>query len=1289
MKGTNMNIRKLLSVILAAVLILPVFSACNNDPSDTTGDTAATVVTDTDEPATDTDEATTADTVTDPSTEPDTEPDTTAPATSEDTEEVTATDTDTEPSTDTVTDTDTDTGTVTETDPVTTPAAVTDAETTKPDTPQPPAQYGKPADLMFRQVYGTGYNNDTPASHSFIELYNTSQYPVKLGGLTLCSYDMTAKKYVYFDLPSAEVPASTSYLVRCAAAKGKNGEAYDETKQRVSVKYYDASWNVVLDNKEIRLALADKGTTISTDNVAQARNVYIYFIGSQTVTSDKNTAAGISKNKAAYRVKPGDKYILVDYKNAPASEIADRAPMCLKGDVNAQASALANVVSFSAESGFYDSTVELALTAHSGYTIYYTMDGSDPRRAGVKYTGKIKLTSTNSMSWGTLTKLCNSLNGSANPRSTRQVGAKVIKAYATNGKISTQVATNTYFIGTDILKYKMPILAMSIEPSEFLSSDRGIYHTQMSDPFGTKMRRTAFFEIMETNGERVSASYIEIALNGNGSLGFSAKSIRTYFKADAAADVVGNPSKLKYDIFQGKARDGVTEFKRLLLRNSGNDSSQTHLRDAYMQALCSTLDCPTMAYRPALLFINGELWGVYNIRERYDAKYFESHFGIPEEDFCMLESISPLITGSWNTAYALNDGVAGDEKPFHELVTYIENNNLADDNKFKYVADRIDLDNMIDFFVGSMFLCNTDWPGNNIKVWRNKNPENKNIDTKWRFAFCDMDMGVGLATNIDTNMFTHAINDGTVAGRIFNRMLRNESFKDRFINRFYECAETIFDTSVTLPLLEQMAAAIREPMKLHFNRWPSDGGSAANFENQINSVRYFMTNRRDRAISHLESFFHVTQKQFAVTFDEDAVSVKIDGKTVNSGYTVKFKGTAKISMTIDVKDGYELVNIKSVAKNGTVRNYNLTSITFNVDSTLNVTILTKRSNASAEPMVVTGSRAIFALADDGQLYAWGENDYGQLGINSGTVTEPTVVASDVKKVSTSMGGTEGDAPMTAILTSGGAVYTCGNNSAGQLCRDGSSYSFIRVELDFVAKDISCGFDHFVILAENGDLYGVGNNSYGQLGTTGFGENVTQLTKIETGVKMAAAGRRHTIYIKENGDLYVLGDNRWNKFNTSGEATLTTPYKLGENFAFCSTGQHNCLAIKTTGDLYYIGWRSVTTFNAGEASGSLEKIATGMQSAYIMDEHIIMLGRDGNVYGFGYNNFSQIIPDGQNKLSPSLIMEGCIGCGAGTHYSAAIRADGTLLVWGNNSCGVLGNGTVSDTNSGPVEVMRLQ
>ena len=1159
------------------------------------------------------------------------------------------------------------------------------------ETTDPVQEKAEAKDLMFRHVYGTGKNNDTPIRYSFIELFNTSEHPLDLDGLAVFSYDVDEKEYVSIAFPAITVPGLTSYLIRCAEAKGKNGEEYVTSGEKMSLEHFDLSWNVVLNNKEIQLVIADSIKSYGDVPASAIEDAYVYFIATQSDSEDPNTAKGISKNKSAFRAAAGEPYVIIDYKSITPEDITEYAPMCLDGKLNGPVTAESADVKFSHTAGVYNASFDLTLQTLSGYKIYYTLDGSDPTVNGIEYTGPVRMASSDTMPWGELTTRCRSITGAANPTATRQIGGRVIKAYSTNGTKSTQVVTNTYFISRKLLDYNTMVVSMSIEPDDFLSREKGMYHNYSAEQLAqTKERRVCYTEIFETTGERVSAAYTEVSLNGNGSLGFNAKSFRFYYKSDANPDYVGNPSKLGYDIFRGEARDGVTDYKRIILRNSGNDSSHSHLRDAYMQKLCSSLNVPTMAYRPVILFVNGELWGVYNARERYDTKYFDSHYGIKEKDFVMLESPSPLITGgNGNMPYVVNDGEEGDEVPFHNLVTYIENTDLSSDEAFAYVEEQLDTDNMIDFFVGSMYLANIDWPWNNIKVWRNKNPEDTKHDTKWRFVFCDMDMGVGLETNIDTNMFTYAIQEGTVAGRMMNRMLRNEKFKNRFINRFYECADTIFDPSVAIPLLEEMYANIKDVMPVHFARWPGDGGSNSVFESHINSIRYFMNNRKAKAIAHMEEFFHIQPKNLSVAFDEEAATVTVDGAGINSGYSKKVSGSGTAEIIIKVKSGYELIGVRLTDAHGTVKTLNETSFNISLNKTNNISVLTKKTGASFTTSVVTGSRAVFAVNSDGILYAWGANEYGQLGITSSTVTKPVPVFSDVVKVATSMGGTESDAPMTAVLTTSGDVYTAGNNSGGQLGRTGNTYSFAKIDLGFKVKDISCGFDHFVVLAENGDMYGIGNNSYGQLGAANFGKTVSVFQKIESNVKMAAAGRRHTMYIKEDGSLYVLGDNRWNKFSTTADEKLTTPLKLGDGFSFVSTGQHNCLAIDNSGGLYYIGWRSTTTFIAGEASGVLTKIASGMKEAYIQDEHIIMLSKDGKVYGYGLNNYQQISTDGQTKSSPHYIMDGCVGCGAGTHYSAVIREDGWLVLWGYNSCGTIGNGNISATYTAAYAALDLK
>ena len=1177
---------------------------------------------------------------------------------------------------------------------------ITSSQTeTLPDETFPPIEQPEQtsfSNIVFKQVYGTGYNTDTPLSCGFIELYNISDVEIPLDGVALSYMTNGDTGYKRFEFKNGDKIAPFGrYLIKCGNAAGKNGEKYESKYEVIRLDYYDAVWNTVIDNKSIKLAITDKSVSLSpTDDITKKAEVHTYFIAQEKVDGkDRNVISGLSKKRAAYRTENtiSSGFKAVDYSTMSAAEISDVRPQYSGGDRNTYLSSLGTSVTFSHLSGFYDKTFSLKLTAPDGFKIYYTTDGSDPRVSGREYTGELSISAPGS--WGHLTNENSVLFNNGKPTK-HNIGGRVIKAYAVKGNVKSPVTTNSYFVvpGAEEL-YNVPFVSLSLPGEDFVSRDKGIYFTVMKNPFGTKERKTSYLEIFESDGSLVSSSYVEIAMNGNGSLGMSSKSMRIYFKADADPTVVNNPSKLKYDIFAGRAQDGVKEFKRLLLRNSGNDSSASHIRDGLMQALCKGMNVSTMAYRPSLVFVNGEFWGVYNIRERYDAKYFEEHYGVLEENLVMVEAPSPLVTNwDYDVPYVLNEGVAGDEVVYHKLMDYISANDMSNPTHYNYIEKHIDLDSFIDFFVCSMYMCNIDWPANNVKVWRNKSTTDPSgLDTRWRYVLCDMDMGMGLEADYNRDMFAHALTPDTVAGIMMNELLENETFRNKFIERFTYVAQTVFAPEKCLKIFEEYSAAMKKVIGLHFDRWPSDGGSMNKWQSEINQIKNFINKRAEYAISTMNTYFGIQPCMLTASVDLDKADLYINGTKISStGYNEVFSDNAKVTVKIVPKSGYVLNGIKTITNGGSEKTYTTQSITLNVTDRITVIGLVTKSGMSVTPTVVAGSRSIFVLDKNGDLYAWGENDQSQLGVCVGkTVRKPMLVMTGVVQVETSRGGTESDAPMTAVLTDNGSVYTIGNDLSSQLGRGGVTTSFAKVNTSVKFKKISVGLDHMLLLAENGDVYGCGNNAYAQLGSKNYPNNVEAITKIASGAVDIAAGRRHSLYVTSDGSLYALGDNRWDKISSSAPETIKTPYKLASDAEKVFAGQHNSLYINKSGTLYYFGWRDVATFTAGQSNGKMNKIANRVVSASVMDEHVVYLTSDGNVYGFGLNTYGQISSDFARKSSPVLIADKCISASAGTYYTAYIKQTGEVIVRGSNKSAVIGNGSISESYTAPYTAMKVK
>src|SRR5690606_31234791 len=141
-------------------------------------------------------------------------------------------------------------------------------------------------------------------------------------------------------------------------------------------------------------------------------------------------------------------------------------------------------------------------------------------------------------------------------------------------------------------------------------------------------------------------------------------------------------------------------FDSFVLRTAGNDHDGAYLRDAFIQSLLGETRLDTQAYRPAILFINGEYWGIHNIRERGDEDYFDEKYGIDNAELDLLEGEAEVISGS--------------NEHYIALIDMLRSSDVKDPAVYQAVAEAIDIDNFIDYNAVQIYIDNGDWPGNNI-----------------------------------------------------------------------------------------------------------------------------------------------------------------------------------------------------------------------------------------------------------------------------------------------------------------------------------------------------------------------------------------------------------------------------------------------------------------------------------------------------------------------------------------------------------------------------------------------
>lgn len=531
-----------------------------------------------------------------------------------------------------------------------------------------------------------------------------------------------------------------------------------------------------------------------------------------------------------------------------------------------------STVDFSHSCGFYTSPFTLTLSTElDGGIIYYTTDGSEPDKTSKQYRAGINIYDRQYEP--------DSLTGFRTtpediifiPPYEKVFKGTVIKAKAYNRKGEmTRTFTSTYFVSPDIYeRYGVKVISLSADKDDFFDSESGIYMPPNYENKGAEWERSAYMEVFDENGVSMLSQPVGVRINGGFTRRYQQKSLRIYARENNSMQN-GTSKKFKFDPFDGEVRDidgkPITSYKRLILRNSGDDWWNYRLKDAAAQKIAGNMGLLTEGYSPCVVFLNGEYWGVHDIRERLDEHYFQSRFNlINDSDVSMVE-----ISADRDRA-DLSVSDENELEDFNKKIWFIINNDMAESENYQIAQDYFDLDNLIDYYCLNMFFENNDWPTNNVKIWRNHNPENK-LDLKWRFVVSDMD-GIleqpkraaaqmyGILSlkcwNYDSGGTMEYILDYVpgLMSKMMKSLLNNRDFSDKLKSRYIECIDTYFTSENIENALKDIYYGIIHLRDEHRNRYPVSWES----EN-IDPLIEYAHIRPDKAKREAEIFFNKLYK---------------------------------------------------------------------------------------------------------------------------------------------------------------------------------------------------------------------------------------------------------------------------------------------------------------------------------------------------------------------------------------------------------------------------------------------
>jgi len=335
---------------------------------------------------------------------------------------------------------------------------------------------------------------------------------------------------------------------------------------------------------------------------------------------------------------------------------------------------------------------------------------------------------------------------------------------------------------------------------------------------------------------------------------------------------------------------------------------------------------------------------------------------------------------------------------------------------------------------------------------------------------------------------------------------------------------------------------------------------------------------------------------------------------------------------------------------------------------------------------------------------WGEGAFGQLGAGSTANSDVPVTASGLRFVSAVAGGNH----HSLALLSGGTVMAWGEDAFGQL-GDGSEgvSSDVPVAVQGLTgvKAIAAGSNHNLALLANGTVVAWGANEVGQLGDAGTEESETPVPVTGlTGVTAIAAGGNHSLALLSNGTVKAWGENAMGQLGDGNTKNSTTPVavkNLTGVTAIAAGGEHS-LAVLGGGAVKAWGSDSSGQLGGGPVEGEPEELhsdvpvtvngLSGASAVAAGARHSLALLGAGTVMAWGEDRAGQlgdgvIAPSDETPVAVSGL-SGVTAIAAGGEHSLALLGAGGAMAWGEDKFGELGDGSFGEASDVPVAVSGL-
>lgn len=453
-------------------------------------------------------------------------------------------------------------------------------------------------------------------------------------------------------------------------------------------------------------------------------------------------------------------------------------------------------------------TLSISKTNIDG-TIRYTLDGSKPTESSNEYTAAITV-SENTV---------------------------VRAAVFVDGMLPSDTVTMTYIFDEP---HSIPVVTIAMEKGDFSE----MY--AVSKPFVPVVERECYMQFFETDGTLGVQSAAGVRVSGASTRAYPQKSLGIYFRSGYGRNEITYP-------FFGE--DYYTTFYSLVLRNAGQDYGKARIRDSFASKAMIGLNLDTSESRFVAVYINGEYWGLYDLKENMNEDFLATHYGVDPDTANIVKRNTMELAGSNEDFLRVRAFAAHfDEFGGNSYVIPMT------DERYEQFKEWVDVENIMDYLIARTYL--SDFDMFNQKYWRTTD-----YAVKWRAIFFDSDFAMSSSSG---NVLYHYFNvkgvpsaNGSLSQMdIFCGLNSNDTWRHDFIVRYIYVMKYHLNAERLTALLDEMTTVMSTEMDRHIARWGKPG-TRASWEAEIASLRQMLVDRPEIAASQLRYYYGLSLEQYA------------------------------------------------------------------------------------------------------------------------------------------------------------------------------------------------------------------------------------------------------------------------------------------------------------------------------------------------------------------------------------------------------------------------------------------